>query len=70
MLKPDECVLGETQDVQQAGASDAVFTGDIIAEVAAHRQPGLQLLAVDTSWNAATDFALPQSLRFLSLHVT
>ena len=43
-----------------------VFRDDIIAKVAAEREPGLQLLLLDvcnTAWNAA----LPETLRYLFL---
>ncbi|BDA51056.1 hypothetical protein COCOBI_17-2760 [Coccomyxa sp. Obi] len=48
------------------GALDDLFTGDIIAEVAAHREPGLQLLMMDVS-DTAHSAALPETLRYLSI---
>ncbi len=43
---------------------DGVFSSDIIAEVAAHRELGLQLLLLD-AWDDAMDSALPKTLHIL-----
>ncbi len=60
----ENCVLGNMQGRDPRGALDAVFGGDIIAEVAAKHEPGLQLLLMDVCDNS-TSFALPETLRFL-----
>ncbi|BDA51057.1 hypothetical protein COCOBI_17-2770 [Coccomyxa sp. Obi] len=61
---PELRVLLLQEDTDVRGALNDVFSENIIAEVAAKREPGLQLLLTDVC-NAATDFSLPVTLRYL-----
>ena len=67
VMQLEICVLG-TQARDPGGTILDVFRGDIIAEVAAKRERGLQLLLVDVC-NTAKNVALPDTLRYLFLSI-
>lgn len=60
------CVLGQTQGIRAENASSDMFEGDIIADVAAKREPGLQLLVMDIV-DTPQNVTLPETLRYLAL---
>lgn len=62
----DVCVRGHPQGIDTEGILGDIFRGDIIVEVAAKREPGLQLLVMDIC-DTAESFALPGTLRHLFL---
>lgn len=59
-------VCNNTQGTGTENILNKVFGGEVVAEMAAKNDPGLQLLMMNVC-NITKDFALPESLRFLFL---
>lgn len=59
-------MLGQIQGINAEVTPNDIFKGDIIADVAAKHEPGLELLLMNVS-DLPQNFSLPKTLRYLGL---
>ena len=64
--KTDWCFVCSITQATGLEEAHNIFKGEIIADLAAKNDPGLQLLLMDVS-TIPENFALPKSLRYLFL---